>query len=108
MARVDYNLINMNNCACCICTVQRHVSKCARERTKRIQALEAREIDAISLLKPKEFPWLYCSTGKAKCDDLDFEEECACSECEVWKEYDLGKDDNVDYFCKKMNFRIVS
>ena len=63
--------------------------------------MEAKGIDAILLLEPKEFPWLYCVTGKADCDDLNFKEECKCKDCEVWKEYDLEENDIVDYFCRK-------
>lgn len=43
-------------------------------------------MEAIPVFEPEEFPWLYCATGEASCDDLNFEEECICRDCKVWKE----------------------
>ena len=36
-------------------------------------------------------PGMYCSTGKALCNDLDFEKECQCPTCPVWMENKLEK-----------------
>ena len=97
--KVDYNLENMLKCICCKCEVQTR-SKCANDRTKRIQKIEARGLEAISVFKPKEFPWLYCSTGKAECFDLNFKEVCKCKECTVWKENHLEEGDLLEYYCR--------
>ena len=64
--QVEYSLENMLKCVCCKCEVQTH-SKCARERTEKIQKIEAKGLKAIPVFKPKEFPWIYCSIGKAEC-----------------------------------------
>jgi len=61
--KVGYNLENMLKCICCKCEVQTQ-SSCATDRTQKIQKIEARGLEAITVFKPKEFPWLYCSTGK--------------------------------------------
>jgi hypothetical protein len=62
--------------------------------------IETRELEAITVFKPKEFPWLYCSSGETECHDLNFEKECKCEECKVWKENNLGQDDISEYYCK--------
>ena len=97
--QVDYNLENMLKCICCKCEVQTH-SKCAKNRTERIQKIEAKGLEAIPVFKPKEFPWLYCSTGKAECLDLSFKEKCKCKECKVWKENNLEQADISEYYCR--------
>ena len=99
MVMVDYNLENMLKCICCKCGVQTR-SICAKERTKKIQKVEAKGIEAIPLFKPEEFPWLYCATGKASCEDLNFEEECKCKDCKVYTENHLDKLDPVEFYCK--------
>jgi hypothetical protein len=99
MAKVEYNLENMLKCICCKCDVQTS-SICAKERTKKIQKIEAKGIEAIPVFKPEEFPWLYCATGKANCNDLNFIEECRCKDCEVWIENNLTNSDLLEYYCK--------
>ena len=69
--KVDYNLENMLKCICCKCEVQTQ-SKCAKDRTKIIQQVESKGLEAIPRFEPNEFPWLYCSTGKAECPDSEF------------------------------------
>jgi len=96
--QVEYNLENMLKCICCKCEVQTQ-SSCATDRTQKIQKIEARGLEAITVFKPKEFPWLYCSTGKAECHDLNFEKECKCKECKVWMENNLEQDDISEYYC---------
>jgi len=61
--QVEYNLENMLNCVCCKCEIQTQ-SKCDRDRTEIIQKIETNGLKVLSVFKPKEFPWLYCSTGK--------------------------------------------
>ncbi len=97
--KVGYNLENMLKCICCKCEVQTQ-SRCAKDRTGKIQKIEAKGLEAITVFKPKKFPWLYCSTGEAECHDLNFEKECKCKECKVWKENNLGQDDISEYYCK--------
>lgn len=100
MGRVVYNLENMEKCDCCICKVQRY-SDCPRDRTKKIQSMEAKDIDALSVLDMKEFPWLYCATGLTECTDLNFEEECLCKDCKVFKENHLSNYYPEDLYCRK-------
>jgi hypothetical protein len=53
-------------------------------------------MEAIPVFEPEEFPWLYCATGKASCDDLNFEEECICRDCKVWKENSLNNTNQLE------------
>ena len=100
MVMVDYNLENMLKCICCKCGVQTR-SICAKEKTKKIQKVEAKGIEAIPLFKPEEFPWLYCATGKASCAGyLNFKEECKCKDCKVYTENHLDNLDPVEFYCK--------
>ena len=99
MSRVDYSLENMLKCICCKCQVQTS-SICAKEKTRRIQKIEAKGLEAIPLFEPEEFPWLYCATGKAHCDDLKYEEECKCKDCKVWKENQLERSNPIEFYCK--------
>jgi hypothetical protein len=99
MPRVDYNLENMLKCVCCKCEVQTK-SICAKEKTREIQKIEAKGLEAIPLFEPEEFPWLYCATGKAHCDDLNFKENCKCKDCKVWKENKLDRTYPVEFYCK--------
>jgi Protein of unknown function (DUF2769) len=102
MVKVDYNLENMLKCICCKCQVQTQ-SSCAREKTKIIQKVEARGLEAIPIFEPEEFPWLYCAVGRAKCRDLNFEKQCVCKDCKVWKENNLSIADTLEYYCKNGN-----
>ena len=99
MVKVDYNLENMLKCICCKCDVQTR-SDCARERTGKIQKIEAKGLEAIPLFEPEEFPWLYCATGKASCHDLNFEEICKCKDCKVWNENNLASSNILEYYCR--------
>ena len=56
--QVEYNLENMLKCE-----VQTH-NKCTRIEQEGFKKIEAKGLEAIPVFKPKEFPLLYCSTGK--------------------------------------------
>ena len=99
MVKVDYNLENMLKCICCKCDVQTR-SDCAKDRTEKIQKIEAKGQKAIPLFEPEEFPWLYCATEKATCHDLNFDEKCKCKDCKVWKENNLASANILEYYCR--------
>jgi len=108
MSKVDYNMENMMRCLCGSCPVQSK-SDCAKKKMVDIQEMESKGVDTISELKQKDFPWFYCSIGKTNCNDINFEEECYCKNCEVWKEYNLENSKPMEYFCKdgKQNKNIL-
>ena len=98
MGKVDYTMENMMRCICGTCPVQSK-SNCAKEKMVSIQEMESKGVDTLSKLEPEEFPWFYCSIGKADCIDLDFEEECQCKNCDVWKDYNLEENNPIEYYC---------
>lgn len=96
---IKYNLENMEKCICCICKVQRS-KECPQKMTKYVQGLESEGVDTLTMLKPEEFPWLYCKIGKTICGDLDYKEECLCKECPVWMENSLNDNFPNEFYCK--------
>ncbi len=50
--------------------------------------------------KPEDMPGPYCANGVAPCKDFDFGKMCICSECEVFKDFNLAKARPNIYFCK--------
>jgi hypothetical protein len=57
-------------------------------------------IDIASIIEPEEVPKMYCATGKTKCNDLYFHEECQCPKCPIWEENNLASGEPMNYFCK--------
>ena len=50
--------------------------------------------------KAEDMPGPYCATGFAICEDFDFSKMCICSECQVFKDFNLAKARPNIYFCK--------
>lgn len=84
---VEFTMDAVGKCQCIVCPVQAD-SSCAHELDKGVQSLlgpgawgDPRHI---------EVPRVYCSTGGASCDDLDFDQACMCPKtCEVYRENKL-------------------
>ncbi|MGB9936472.1 MAG: DUF2769 domain-containing protein [Methanobacterium sp.] len=92
MAKVEFNAKNIERCLCPECPVQVS-SPCVRQQLNKIQESGGVPTD------PKESPGVYCGTGMTTCSDIDRNQPCQCSKCEVWKEYELGKGQPAGYFC---------
>ncbi|WP_410508789.1 DUF2769 domain-containing protein [Methanosarcina hadiensis] len=96
-SRVAYSLENINRCKCSQCPVQAD-SQCAQDKLKsseqKIKSMPAGEVPP-----PEDVPGIYCSTGKATCQDLDPGRQCICGTCDVWKEYNLKEGDPNNHFC---------
>jgi hypothetical protein len=92
MVRVDFNMDNIQKCLCPECPVQAK-SECVK--------VKLNELSSKSSGSPgkDDVPGLYCSTGKATCEDLDPGEMCQCTKCEVFREYNLDKHKPGSYFC---------
>ena len=96
---VPYNEENINRCRCPQCPVQAD-SLCVQNRLQ-VSKQEMENAPEGEAPNPDDVPGVYCSEGRATCQDLNFDRECICGSCEVWKEYDL-KDANPDnHFCKQ-------
>jgi hypothetical protein len=47
---------------------------------------------AMGMPSAQDVPRVYCSSGTATCDDLNFEEQCQCPKtCQVYRENDLSQ-----------------
>ncbi len=95
---IDLTIDNLQKCICPECPVQSK-SLCADEKIANMIEKEIMQEKNIS--NPQEIPGLYCITGKSKCKDLDFEQACQCSGCDIWKEYELGDKKPREYYCLK-------
>jgi hypothetical protein len=97
-SKVPYTVENLKKCMCPKCPVQAD-SKCAMDKLDNLEkGLEtAREGE---VPEPQDVPGIYCSAGKATCQDLDPNQQCICYTCAVWKEYNLGEGTPSMYFCQ--------
>ncbi len=100
MARIEFNMENVSKCECPSCPVQAQ-SACARDQMAKLQetaqAVSAGASDPPP--SPGEVPAVYCSSGTASCDDLDFNKACSCPTCDVWRENRL----TARYYCEEGN-----
>jgi hypothetical protein len=99
MAKVEFNMENVEKCLCKSCLVQSN-SECVKIKMKVIQEKMAEDIDSAIVIEPSDIPGMYCATGKTTCDDLYFHEECKCGECLVFKENDLMSGKPMGYYCR--------
>ncbi len=96
--KVTYTLSNIEKCMCSLCPVQAD-SKCAQD--KLVSSKKAMEqIPRGEVPNPEDIPGIYCSTGKATCQDLNPDKQCICNTCDVWKGYNLGEGKTSQYFCQ--------
>ncbi len=91
---IEFNRENIEKCLCIKCKVNSK-SRCIKERVILIQ--EKALSDA--LVRPEEFPALYCASGKEHCSDLDKDENCLCPDCTIYAENDMGTGSPSNYFC---------
>jgi hypothetical protein len=97
-AKVPYILENINKCICPKCPVQAN-SKCAMDKLDNlVKGLESTQEE---IPEKQDVPGIYCSTGRATCQDLSPEEQCICYTCAVWKEYNLRNVKPTMYFCQR-------
>jgi len=96
-SKVPYTMGNIKKCMCPKCPVQAS-SKCAMDKLDSL--VKGLESAGGNVPDPQNVPGVYCSTGKATCQDLDLDQQCICYTCAVWKEYNLGNSTPSMYFCK--------
>jgi len=95
---VPYVRSNLEKCRCPQCPVQA-ASKCAQDKVDNLKTVMA-NLSGERVPDPESVPGVYCSTGKATCQDLNPDQQCICYTCQVWKEYDLGEGTPSMYFCQ--------
>jgi hypothetical protein len=93
-SKVDFTAGNVTKCQCPKCPVQAK-SQCVSGKLGSIsQALSK------TPLAREDIPGVYCSTGKATCQDLDPSQSCICGNCAVFKENNLAAGTPVGYYCR--------
>jgi hypothetical protein len=97
--KVPYTIENIKKCMCPKCPVQAN-SKCAMDKLENL----ARELEGPweeDTPESQYIPGIYCSAGKATCQDLYPEEQCICNTCAVWRKYQLQNVKPTMYFCQR-------
>lgn len=95
---VPYARSNINKCRCPQCPVQTD-SKCVKDKLESSRE-EMEKIPVGEVPNAEDVPGIYCSTGKATCQDLNSNKQCICNTCDVWKEYNLEEGTLSQYFCQ--------
>ena len=98
---INFDRENMIRCLCPQCPVQKS-SECAQNKMKMLQI----SMKGMSP-EPSDFPGMYCTNGKAVCDDLDWNKECNCVNCDVWKENKLESEKPNKYFCQNGKAELI-
>jgi hypothetical protein len=84
----------MKKCICGQCPVQSS-SKCVKSLEPIEEAVKNDPIER------EDIAGMYCASGKAFCDDLDFKNACVCGTCVLFnEEYHLADNHPSGYFCK--------
>jgi hypothetical protein len=94
---IPFNKENIPKCLCPTCPVQEK-SDCAKEKLMKMQEMMQNEEEMTP--KPRDFPGMYCTNGKAICVDIDTSQYCICEDCAVHKLYDLDNAEPTFLYCK--------
>ncbi len=92
--KVPFTTANVSKCLCPKCPVQAN-SSCVSEKLPKLgDALKQTPLRAANI------PAVYCSTGKATCQDLDAKASCICGGCAVYTSYQLATARPAIRYCK--------
>ena len=93
-SKVSFSAANVGKCLCPKCPVQSK-SQCVSGKLGTIA-------DALAKipLNREDIPGLYCSTGRATCQDLDPKQTCICGGCAIFTENNLAAGKPVGYYCR--------
>jgi hypothetical protein len=47
----------------------------------------------------EELPGVYCSSGRASCNDISMNKNCICPTCQVYKDFSLSNASPVEHYC---------
>ncbi len=99
MQKIDFSMGNINKCLCTRCAVQIE-SQCVKDKEKLMLLMKNQDLDSPMMMSPERVPGVYCSTGKAVCEDIDTKKVCKCNECPIWNENLLENSKPDRYFCR--------
>jgi len=94
---IPFTKENIPKCLCSTCPVQGD-SECVKEKMMKIQEIMQSEEEMMP--QPRDLPGMYCANGKAICIDIDTTKNCICSDCTIYKEYNLENADPTFHYCK--------
>jgi hypothetical protein len=96
MVKIPFNRDKIFKCLCPSCPVQEK-SMCTKEKMMHLQEIMQNEQESI---QPQDYPGMYCTNGKAVCDDIDTTKNCICDKCPIYGEYNLEKANPSFLYCK--------
>ena len=91
---------NIKKCLCMRCAVQIE-SHCVKDKQQIMLLIKNQDLDSPMMMGPDRVPGLYCSTGKAICNDIDTKKVCKCNECPIWNQNSLKSSIPGRYFCRE-------
>ncbi len=92
--KVPLTVDNVKNCICAKCPVQTN-SECIKGKAANVKVAMSK-----SPLPGEDIPGMYCSTGKASCEDIDTNQMCICNGCMLWFKYSLADNKPKGYYCR--------
>ena len=99
MQKIDFSMKNIKKCLCTRCAVQIE-SQCVKDKEKLMLLMKNQDLDSPMMMSPERVPGVYCSTGKAVCEDIDTKKVCKCNECPIWNKNSLENSRPDRYFCR--------
>ncbi|MBI4267486.1 MAG: DUF2769 domain-containing protein [Chloroflexi bacterium] len=94
MPKISFDAANVSKCICTSCPVQSESQCVSQQRAELKDALKRNPLTSEAV------PALYCASGTASCQDIDFHKDCICTGCPVYFRYRLKKAKPVLYFCR--------
>jgi hypothetical protein len=94
-SKVQFSQENGMKCICAKCLVQAK-SQCSKDKIALVKRLMVEK----KMPKPSDVAGLYCASGKASCEDLNFKDGCICGNCPVFKQHVLVAANPVGYYCR--------
>ncbi|MDD3985324.1 MAG: DUF2769 domain-containing protein [Methanobacterium sp.] len=99
MVNIEFSMENIKKCLCMKCPVQIK-SQCVKDKQKIMLLIKNQDLDSPMMMGPDRVHVLYCSTGKATCNDIDTNQICKCNQCTIWNQKSLKNNIPNRYFCK--------
>jgi hypothetical protein len=94
-SKVPFTEASIEKCRCGYCPVQSD-SNCI----KQVESQLPKNRKKVPL-KHEEVPGVYCASGKATCNDLNFKSSCVYGTCSIFnEEYHFADNSPAGYFCK--------
>ncbi len=98
-SKVPFTAESVDKCMCGQCPVQQN-SSCVKESDSKMEQAKKK-----NPMQREDIAGLYCASGKAFCNDLNFRTRCNCGTCSIFHDdFDMAGDRPAGYFCKGGRF----